>query len=102
METRFEWHDDKTKTNLQTHGISFELATTVFEDVFAIEQLDDREDYGEERFLIIGMTKGHNLLFVAYTERNERIRIISARRATPNEKDEYFRQNAQDDTRYEP
>ena len=74
--------------------MSFGLAKTVFKDPFAIELVDDREDYGEERFVIVGMAEGHVLLFVAYTEREGRIRIISARRATQHEQDEYFRQNA--------
>jgi uncharacterized DUF497 family protein len=60
----------------------------------AIERLDDREDYGEERFIIIGMDAGETLLCVAYTEREDRIRIISARRATQHERDDYFQQNA--------
>ena len=90
----FEWHDAKAAANLQAHGVSFDLAKTVFKDPFAVERLDDREDYGEERFVIIGMAEGHVVLFVAYTEREERIRIISARRATQNEQDDYFRQNS--------
>lgn len=90
----FDWDDAKAAANLQAHGVSFELAKTVFKDPFAIEFLDDREDYGEDRFVIIGMAEGQVLLFVAYTERVERIRIISARRATKNEQDQYFRQNA--------
>jgi len=90
----FEWHDAKAETNLQLHGVNFELAKTVFKDPFAVERLDDREDYGEERYVIIGMAEGHVLLFVAYTERAERIRIISARRVTQHEQDDYFRQNA--------
>jgi uncharacterized DUF497 family protein len=94
MKLEFEWHDAKAEVNLKTHGVSFELARTVFKDPFAIERLDDREDYGEERFVIIGMAEGHILLFVAYTERQGRIRIISARRATQLEQDDYFRQNA--------
>jgi uncharacterized DUF497 family protein len=94
MKLEFEWHDAKAEANLQTHGVSFELAKTVFKDRFAIERLDDREDYGEERFLIVGMAEGHVLLFVAYTERENRIRIISARRVTQHEQDDYFRQNA--------
>lgn len=79
---------------MQAHGVSFDLAKTVFKDPFAVERLDDREDYGEERLVIIGMAEGRVVLFVAYTERKERIRIISARRATQNEQDDYFRQNA--------
>ena len=74
--------------------MSFDLAKTVFKDPFAIERLDDRENYGEERFVIIGMAAGDILLFVAYAERGERIRIISARRATQYEEDDYFQQNA--------
>jgi len=94
MKLEFEWHRAKAEANLRTHGVSFGLAETVFKDPFAIELVDDREDYGEERFVIVGMAEGHVLLFVAYTEREGRIRIISARRATQHEQDEYFRQNA--------
>jgi hypothetical protein len=74
--------------------VSFDLAKTVFKDPFAIERLDDREEHDEERFVIIGAAEGRVLLFVAYTDREERIRIISARRATQNEQDDYFQQNA--------
>jgi putative transcriptional regulator len=81
MKLEFEWHRAKAEANLRTHGVSFGLAKTVFKDPFAIELVDDREDYGEERFVIVGMAEGHVLLFVAYTEREGRIRIISARRA---------------------
>ena len=94
MKLDFEWHDAKAEANLLTHGVSFELAKTVFKDAFAVERLDDREDYGEERYVIIGMAKGHVLLFVAYTEREARVRIISARGVTQHEQDDYFRQNA--------
>jgi hypothetical protein len=61
-----------------------------------IVRTDDREDYGEARFVMIGMAEGNILLFVAYTERknNESIRLISARRATQYEQDDYFQQNA--------
>ena len=59
-----------------------------------IDRLDDRRDYGEQRFVIIGIAQGNILLFVAYTEHLGRIRIISARRATQSEKDDYFRQNS--------
>ena len=94
MELEFEWRHAKAEINRQTHGVSFELAATIFRDPFAVEFLDDREDYGEERFVIIGMAEGEVLLFVAYTERDDRIRIISARRATRHEQDHYFRQNS--------
>ena len=94
MKLEFEWHAAKAESNLKRHGISFGLAKTVFKDPFAVELLDDREDYGEDRFVIIGMAEGHILLFVAYTERDQCIRIISARRATQDEQDHYFRENA--------
>jgi uncharacterized DUF497 family protein len=94
MKVEFQWHDAKAEANLQNHGVSFDLPKTVFKDPFAIERLDDREDYGEQRFVIIGMAEGDVLLFVAYTEREEHIRMISARRATQHEHDDYFKQNA--------
>jgi uncharacterized DUF497 family protein len=52
MELEFEWNEAKAEANLRAHGVSFEFATKVFRDAFAIERLDDREDYGEERFVI--------------------------------------------------
>ena len=93
MKLKFEWHDAKAEANFSAHGVSFDLAKTVFRDPFAIERLDDREDYGEARFVLIGMAEGNILLFVAYTERGGRIRLISARRATQDEQDDYFQQN---------
>jgi hypothetical protein len=90
----FEWGNAKAEANLRAHGVSFELAKTVFQDPFAIERLDDRQDYGEERFVTVGMAEGNVVLFVAYTERGGRMRIISARRATQNEQDDYFQQNS--------
>ena len=95
MKLEFEWDEAKAKTNFQSHGVSFALAKTVFKDAFGIDRVDDRRDYGEERSVIIGMAEGNVLLLVAYTEREQRIRIISARRATQYEQDDYFRQNAQ-------
>lgn len=97
MGLKFEWHDVKAEANLRNHGVSFDLASTVFRDPFAIERIDDREDYGEERFVIIGIAEGNVVLYVAYAEREERIRIISARRALQNEQDDYFQQNGQTD-----
>jgi putative transcriptional regulator len=92
MKLEFEFDKAKAKANLRRHGMSFDLARTVFSDPFAIERLDDREEHGEERFVIIGVAEGKALLFVAYTQREDRIRIISARRATRYEQDDYFQQ----------
>ena len=89
----FEWDEAKAAENEARHGVSFETAREVFKDPFAIERLDDRVDYGEERFNILGMGDGR-LLFVAYTVRNDIIRIISARGAEPHEKRRYHEDNA--------
>ncbi len=88
----FEWDDRKAAANYANHGIGFELAKQVFRDPFAVERLDDREDYGEDRFILIGIVE-RLLLCVTYTERRGRIRLISARRATKREQNEYFTQD---------
>lgn len=88
----FEWDDAKAAQNEMHHGVSFEAATKVFADPFATERLDDRGDYGEDRYVIIGVADGR-LLCVAYTLRNDRIRIISARGAEPHEKRRYHEDN---------
>ena len=88
----FEWDDDKATTNYAKHGVRFEVGRGVFRDPFAIEQLDERQDYGEERFTIVGMTGGR-LLFVAYTMRADTVRIISARGAEPYEQRQYYDEN---------
>jgi uncharacterized DUF497 family protein len=92
MKLRFQWDDAKAKANRKRHGVSFESARSVFRDPF--ELLDDRQDYGEQRLVMIGMAEGSVLLFVAYTEREDHVRIIFARRATKYEEEEYFRQNS--------
>jgi len=89
----FEWDNAKAAQNYAKHGVTFEAACDVFKDPFAIEEIDDRHDYGEERWTIIGAARGR-LLFVAYTMRNDSVRIISARAAEPYEEREYHEQNA--------
>ncbi|HKN75056.1 MAG TPA: BrnT family toxin [Candidatus Acidoferrum sp.] len=84
MALKFEWNKSEGKDNYERHGVSFELAKEVFKDPFVVEFLDDRRDYGEERFVIIGIVTAH-VLYVAYTERQDLIRIISARRAAKHE-----------------
>lgn len=88
----FGWDARKAASNYAKHGVSFLAARDVFKDPFAIEQIDDRKDYGEDRFIIIGMASGR-LLAVVYTMRDETIRIISARGAEPCERREYHEQN---------
>ena len=89
----FEWDDAKAAENVRNHGVSFPQATEAFRDPFAIEWTDLREDYGEERIILLGMAD-NQLLTVVYMERAERIRIISARRATKYEQNLYYRENA--------
>jgi uncharacterized protein len=90
QEQEFEWDADKAEANLRKHRIAFEAARRVFEDDFAIEWQDADLAYGEMRFVITGMVDGR-LVRVVYTERNDRIRIISARKATPHEQKECYR-----------
>ena len=95
MPIGFEWDNNKAASNVRDHeGVTFEQAAAAFSDPFAVEWLDERQDYGEERSVLLGMTGGQ-LLYVAYSERGDNIRIISARRATRHEQDIYFRQNAE-------
>jgi uncharacterized protein len=95
MPTGFEWDDEKAASNIRDHeGVTFEQAAAAFRDPFAVEWIDEREDYGEERSILLGMISGQ-LLYVVYTERGTNIRLISARRATRHEQDIYFRQNAE-------
>jgi uncharacterized DUF497 family protein len=84
----FQWDDRKAADNYAKHGVRFEAARDIFKDPFAVEWVDDREDYGEERFAIIGMVD-NRLLFVAYAMRGDSIRIISARGAEPYEQRQY-------------
>jgi uncharacterized protein len=92
-DNEFEWDDAKAAQNYAKHGVTFEAARDVFKDPFAIEQIDDRHDYGEERWTILGVARGR-VLFVTYTTRNDSIRVISARAAEPYEQREYHEQNA--------
>lgn len=89
---RFEWDAAKAARNEADHGVTFDVATLVFADPFALEWRDDREDYGEDRYVLLGMVDGR-VLYVAYTMRGDAIRIISARGAEPNERRRYHEEN---------
>jgi len=89
----FEWDDEKETVSIRNHGVSFYDAVLAFRDPFAFEEIDDRENYGEERINLIGMS-GDRMLHVTYTEREDRIRIISARRAEYYEREDYQRENS--------
>jgi uncharacterized protein len=87
----FEWDDGKAKRNARTHGMTFQLARRAFEDPHPIERLDPDEPL-EDRMLLTGLA-GDVLITVCYVERGHRIRIISARKATRREQDEYNQAN---------
>jgi len=83
-EDEFEWDEQKAEANLAKHAISFQIAKQAFDDPAALDRFEGHEN-GEERFNILGMVHGR-LLFVEYTIRNGRKRIISARLAVRYEK----------------
>jgi uncharacterized DUF497 family protein len=88
---RFEWDEAKAAANLIRHRVSFPEAITAFDDPSGFEVYDDRQDYGEERWVWFGRVQGRLLVVaIAFTERGERIRIISARPAEPAEEAAYF------------
>ena len=84
----FEWDDAKAEANRRKHKISFRAASRVFDDPLVLIVRDGSEDYGEGRFLATGRVDDL-LIAVAYTERGDRIRIISARKANANERRAY-------------
>ncbi len=90
---RFEWDENKNKTNIQKHGVSFEEAKSVFYDDFAIQFYDDKNSKEEDRFLMLGMSGESRLLLICHCERDfgHSIRIISARKATKEESKHYSR-----------
>ena len=77
---KFEWDENKNKSNINKHGISFQLAARVFQDAHVIILPDELHSTDEERNIAIGMVE--KILYVVFTERTDAIRIISARRAT--------------------
>ena len=88
---KFDWDPAKAAANLKKHGVSFEEAQTVFYDEFAVQFYDESHSSEEDRFLLLGMSSGAQLLLVCHCERSggSVIRIVSARRATKNESSHY-------------
>ena len=85
----FEWDGAKAAANLKKHGVSFEEATSVFGDPLALNIPDPSHSEDEERFLLLGLSDQQRLLVVAYAERRDRTRLISARQATRRERHDY-------------
>ena len=91
MELEFEWDEEKASSNLVKHRVSFLTAAEIFAYEI-MERIDDREDYGEVRWIALGRA-GTEVFRVVYTWRGDRlIRIISAQKASRDERDIYHRQ----------
>ena len=85
----FEWDPNKAKENLETHGISFDEASTAFRDTLSLAIYDPLHSEEEDRFVLIGNSHRNRLLVVVHTERADCIRLISARKATNKERKQY-------------
>jgi len=86
---RFEWDSRKAASNRTKHGISFEEAATVFGDPLGRIVDDPRHSEGDQRYVLLGHSRVQRLVAVMFTERDEAIRIISARLATRRERKNY-------------
>lgn len=89
---KFEWDEVKASKNINKHGISFEEASSVFYDDFAVQFYDDKHsELKEDRFLLLGISNKSRQLMVCYCEKQygDVLRIISARKATKNERTFY-------------
>ncbi len=89
MDSQFQWNEDKAKSNLKKHQVSFEEASTIFNDPLFITFLDEEHSFDEDRYLTIGLSNLNRLLLIAHTDREGQIRIISARKATNHERKFY-------------
>jgi uncharacterized protein len=85
----FEWDETKANSNLSKHNISFDEATTIFGDPLAITFSDPMHSEGEDRFLTFGHSSDGRFIVVAHTDRDDRIRVISAREMTRKERSDY-------------
>ncbi len=89
MAWEFEWDPKKAEENLKKHQFSFQEASTVFGDFLSRTISDPEHSHGESRYITMGLSAAGKLLVVSHTDRGERVRIISARRAFPKEVREY-------------
>ncbi len=85
----YEWNTAKAKANIQKHDVSFDEAATIFLDPLALTFPDPYYSGPEEREITIGYTAGHQVVFVSHCQRGDRVRIISARKATRRERRQY-------------
>ena len=85
----FEWDRNKAERNLIKHGVSFNEAKTVFDDLLYVDFYDPSHSDNEDRYLIVGESERGRLLIVSYTERGNKNRLISARETTKTERETY-------------
>ncbi len=85
----FEWDPVKAEANVRKHGVTFDEASTVFGDPLNLLMADPDHSLDEERYLLLGMSNRRMLLVVTFAERPPRTRLISARRATRQERRRY-------------
>jgi len=85
-DVEFEWNDQKANSNLKKHGVSFDEGATIFNDPEIATIFDPDHSKDEERYISLGTSIQGNLLVVVHAEREERIRVISCRRATKPER----------------
>ena len=85
----YEWDQEKAASNLEKHGVSFHEATSVFDDPLYIDFYDPDHSVDEYRYLIMGQSMAGRLLIVSYTERDEVVRVISARELNSAERKAY-------------
>lgn len=85
----FEWNEEKAATNLVKHRVSFDEAKTVFADPLYVDFYDPDHSIDEHRYIIIGESQQRRLLIVSYTEREDIVRLISAREVTRSEQETY-------------
>ena len=89
MSLGFEWDETKARRNLKKHGVSFEKASTTFGDPLARTIQDPLHSEEEDRFVNLGESHRRRLLVVVFTERGDKIRLISARVATRSERKDH-------------
>lgn len=87
---KYEWDARKRRTNIRKQGFDFRDAPLVF-DGLTLTVLDDREDYGEERLVTLGLLQ-RTVVVIVHTERPDVIRVISMRKATENEENYFYAQ----------
>jgi uncharacterized protein len=89
LSLEFEWDPAKAKSNLRKHSVPFLMACEIFKDESRVERADASGEHGEERWIVLGRI-GHTILSVVCTQREEQVRLISARKANRDEERIYW------------